>query len=144
MSPELYGTDINPIADGVGVVGRTAFVAFFLFGVDGPAPLSLGIFSLEGVFLFLLVFATFGREVPFARLWSSLTLEDISLNRADRLEDILYVLEWYCGFGTLITVFCPCDKGRCSLKIEVRRAAVLWIFWCQSVVGHFSNRWMRL
>ena len=33
----LIGADINPIADGVGVTGGTAFVVLFLFGVKGLA-----------------------------------------------------------------------------------------------------------
>jgi hypothetical protein len=43
-----------------------------------------------------------------------------------------------CRFGTLITVFCLNDKGRCSLK-EIRRAAVARRFWKQLVRGASVN-----
>jgi hypothetical protein len=74
-------------------------------------------------------------------------LGDAPLSRADLLDDILYALDLNRGFGTLITVFCPSDKGRCSLKKEVRRAAVAWIFWrlsideASEVVDYDSRMW---
>jgi hypothetical protein len=76
--------------------------AFVLFGVDGAASATS---SLEGFFLFLLIFATFGGGISFAGLEACLRLGDASLNRADLLDDMLYALELTCGFGTLITVF---------------------------------------
>ena len=128
MSPELKGTVIKPIAEGVGVIGGTGFAAFFLFGVDGATS---GISAFGGFFLFLLIFATFGGGISFAGLEACLRLGDASLNRADLRDVMMYVLKLNCGFGTLITVFCLTGKDRCSLKEELRRAAVVWRFWCQ-------------
>jgi hypothetical protein len=105
-------------------MGGAALVAFFLLGVVGPASFPLGTFSSEGFFLFLLIFATLGRDIPFARFESSLALGEALLNRADLLDDILYSLERNCGFSTSITAFCLSSKGHCSLKSDVRRAAV--------------------
>ena len=86
----LSGADIKPIAAGVGVAGgRIGLEAFFLLGVAGPASLPLvrgSAVSCATLFLFLLVFATFGGVDPFAR--SSLIMDEAALNRVDLLEDI--------------------------------------------------------
>jgi len=109
-------------------MGGMGFVAFFLFGVDGATS---GISVFGGFFLFLLIFATLGGGgISFTGFGACLTLGDASLNRADLLDDIMYVLRLDCGFGTLITVFCLSDRDRCSLK-EIRRAAVVWRSWYQ-------------
>lgn len=90
MSPDEYGAVINPIAAGVGVAGgRIGLVTRFLFGVEGLALLPLG--ASEGtLFLFLLLFATFGGSTA----GSSLTMTEAALKRDDLLEDMTVDFEW--------------------------------------------------
>lgn len=145
ISPELYGTDIKPIAAGVGVAGGVTLVARFRFGVDegvlvDSASLSAavlrflfetvgafssGSFSFEAagaVLRFLPVFATFG-GVSLAGFGSSLVIEAVALNRADFLEVILYILDWKADLTAFFGVVSP-SQDRCSLTTEEIRARV--------------------
>lgn len=74
------------------MIGGMAFVVFFLLGVEG-ASLLVVVVSFGGLFLFLLILATFAGVTPFARLEASLIAEEASLRREERLDDIWYVLE---------------------------------------------------
>ena len=88
----LYGEDIRPTADGVGVTGGAAgFTARFLLGVDGPesSPLAAGGASLDVFFLFLLMLASLGEGESFGNLTSVWASDKAALKRAERLEDIL-------------------------------------------------------
>lgn len=85
---------INPIADGVGVIGGGSLVAFFLFGVDGPASLLLvegSVVSKLVIFRFLLILANFGEPLPFVvgspRVTA--TAAEAALNLVDLLVDML-------------------------------------------------------
>jgi len=86
---------MSPIAEGVGVIGGTAFVMRFFLGVDGLELIPLGrdCSSLGMLFRFLLVFAALGGVEPFVTFVSSLSIEETALKRADRLEDIMNGLE---------------------------------------------------
>lgn len=142
MSPELYGTDIKPIAAGVGVAGGITLTARLLFGVDEAISVdstfsgvvlrflfetgedfSSGLFSFGAtgtVLRFLPVFATFGRA-SLAGFDSSLVMQATALNRADFLEDILIDLGWNTGLTASFGVV-SLSQDRCSLKTEEIRA----------------------
>ncbi len=104
-------------------MGGMGFEAFFLFGVDG-LPLAVGFATSGATFLFLLIFATLGGVAPFVTgSGSSLITEEAALRRADRLEDIAYVL--VMTDDNEGTVLCLSDKGPCRLNVQERMASVM-------------------
>jgi len=87
MLGSLPGLDIKPMALGVGVSGGSDFKTLFFLGVDGPASLPLGVFSVlsfAGAFLFLLSLGL-GEAVPFAMPVASLSAVAFALERVDLL-----------------------------------------------------------
>lgn len=93
MFPSAFnGDDIKPTADGVGVMGGTAFAARFLLGVDGPALLpfiSGSVVVSEVFFLFLLILAAVTAGELAIASGSSLVTFEAALKRAERLEDMV-------------------------------------------------------
>lgn len=95
MSPKPTGAAINPIADGVGVMGKTGFVTRFLFGVDGEATSSFeeGTASVVGFLRFFEMLAIFGGVDDFVRTAFSFASNEAALMRAERLDDIVKLLD---------------------------------------------------
>lgn len=94
MSSNPTGAAINPIADGVGVMGGIGFVARFLLGVDGDAASSFDAVtgSEAGFFRFFEILAIFGGVEDFTGSIFSFTSREAALSRAERLWDILAFL----------------------------------------------------
>ena len=109
----LRGTDIKPIAAGVGVAGgRIGLLVFFLLGVEGSASLLFvmgSLLSCGTLFLFLLVLAAFGGAGPFV---SSFFMDEAALNRVDLLEDIVKLFRKRLFLAEIVAIDLKGEGGR--------------------------------